>query len=113
MLEKITEAERNMLKSNQQKHVISKFDKFAKELNETQVSFKTNISLEPLIEMHINAIREIRTQEVFLIKNYVAIFSRWEDKISAYIKVGNDDDDTIHKFPCWTERWRILTQAEE
>ena len=53
------------------------FDKFAKELMEAQESFKSNIVLDPLSENCARGLREGKTQEISLIQDYAAIFSRW------------------------------------
>jgi hypothetical protein len=77
MLDKMTSDDWKMCEDDQKKEFKQTFEKFAKELIEAQESFKSNIVLDPLTERLRNGLREGRTNDVPLILEYAAIFSRW------------------------------------
>ena len=66
-----------MCEPDQQKEFTQTFDRFAKELDEADKSFKSNITLEPLNERLRNGLREGQTKDVTLILDYASIFSKW------------------------------------
>jgi len=95
------------------------FDKFAKELDEAQESFKSNIVLEALSDKQRQGLRDGKTNDIALINEYAAIFSLWQDKINAYIDETNSeqrhekDDGPAKELEYWKQRMRRLTQVSE
>jgi len=119
MLEKMNADDWKMCEADSQKEFKQTFDKFAKELIEAQESFKSNIVLDPLSERLRTGLRDGRTNDVPLILEYAAIFSRWQDKINQYIEDANaerrydKDDGPVKELDYWKQRMRKLTQVSE
>ena len=77
MLKQMNPEDWKMCEPDQQKEFTQTFDRFAKELDEADKSFKSNITLEPLNERLRNGLREGQTKDVTLILDYASIFSKW------------------------------------
>ena len=120
MLKQMNPDDWKMCEADQQKEFTQTFERFAKELDEADKSFKSNITLEPLAENLRNGLREgPPTRDVQQILLYAGIFGKWQDKLNEFVAEAiamrreDKDDGPVKELDYWKQRMRKLTQVSE